>query len=242
MNKDELIVLKYLQLTHGTNIIFEPNGNKSPDFLLNSNIAIEVRRLNQHFFSKCKLEGLETLSYQLNGAINDVLVSFDTMFSGKSYWIFLRYKRPISDSIKRTKKLIYSTLLKFIKFENIALPHELIVNKSIILEIHESLPIEGRIFRFGGEDDQNAGGFVISTYIENIQHCIHEKSEKIKNEKHKFKLWHFYLVDHLNFGLDFQDIIEVKKIVTTLEEFDKLVLINIKGNLILEIDNQIYHD
>ncbi len=235
MNEDEQIVFNHFFLEHGSNVIFEPNGNVPPDFLLNSSIAIEVRRLNQNFISKGKSEGLETLSHQLYGAFNEVLVSFDTMFSGKSYWAFLEYKRPFADSIKNGKTLMQSALSQFINFDNVKLPYQININESIILEIHDSLPVEGRIFRPGGSDDHNAGGFVISTYIENIHHCIHEKSEKIKNEKYKYKLWHLYLVDHLNFGLDFQDIIEVKKLVANLEEFDKLVLVNREGKLIFEI-------
>lgn len=235
MNKDELIVFNYLQLTHGTNIVFEPNGNKSPDFLLNSNIAIEVRRLNQNFFSKDKSEGLETLTNQITGAIKEVLVSFDSLFLGKSYLVNFKYKRPFTSSIKKFKYDLKKTLSKIIVSNNFNTPNEIQINKSVLIEVTETSTIEGGLFRLGGQIDHNSGGFVISKYIENIHHCIHAKSEKIKSEKYRYKLWYLYLVDHLNLGLDFKDIIEVKRIVANLEEFDKLVLVNREGKLIFEI-------
>jgi hypothetical protein len=76
MNIDESIVFNFLQRNYGSNVVYEPDGSRPPDFLLNSKIAIEARRLNQQFFSKNKTEGLETLSYQIYGALNDVLLSF----------------------------------------------------------------------------------------------------------------------------------------------------------------------
>lgn len=239
MNKDEQIVFNYLLRKNGSDVIFEPNGNIPPDFLVDTSFAIEVRRLNQQFFSKGKSEGLETLSHQLFSAFKEVLVSFDTMYSGKSYWVYLRYKRPCKTSIKETKKLMRNSLLRFINLENVTFPHNIRINKRIFLEVCESLPIEGRIFRPGGRADHDAGGFVVSTYIENISHCIHEKSEKIKNVKIKHKFWQLFLVDHLNLGLDGNEIVEVKNLINNLEKFDKLVLVSLEGNLVFEMNNPI---
>ena len=45
-NEDEKIVYKYLQSLGYTDIIYEPDGNIPPDFLIDDTIAVEVRRLN----------------------------------------------------------------------------------------------------------------------------------------------------------------------------------------------------
>ena len=47
MNKDEELAKKYLVFEGFRNIKFEPDGNIPPDFLCDSNIAVEVRRLNK---------------------------------------------------------------------------------------------------------------------------------------------------------------------------------------------------
>lgn len=235
MNNDELIVFNYLLLNHGTNIKFEPNSNKSPDFLLNSNIAIEVRRLNQNFFFKGKVKGLETLSFQLNGAFNEVLSSFDNFYSGESYWVFLLYQRPLLISIKSAKNQMQTALSKFICDSNINFPYQIEINNNLILEINEAPPFEGRFFMPGVSDDNDAGGGVISTNIENIQYCIKEKSEKIKCERYKYDFWHLYLVDHLDWGLDSQEINEVKNFIKDPQAFDRIVIVNRDGKLIFEI-------
>ena len=60
MNPDEQIAYKYLQNKFGTErIIYEPNGNIPPDFLVPAGPAVEVRRLNRHDFSGAKPKGVE---------------------------------------------------------------------------------------------------------------------------------------------------------------------------------------
>ena len=43
-------------------IHYEPDGNIPPDFGLNADIGVEVRRLNENVFSGTKGEGLELLT------------------------------------------------------------------------------------------------------------------------------------------------------------------------------------
>ncbi len=58
MNKDEKRAKKFLK-RHYSNIQFEPIKNAPPDFLINNNIAVEVRRLNQNYFDGDNPKGLE---------------------------------------------------------------------------------------------------------------------------------------------------------------------------------------
>jgi hypothetical protein len=47
MKPEEISTNKYLKNLYGGNVVFEPDGNIPPDFLVNSVYAVEVRRLNQ---------------------------------------------------------------------------------------------------------------------------------------------------------------------------------------------------
>jgi len=47
---EEGIVKAYLEHWGYENIVYEPIKNETPDFLINNETAIEVRRLNQHYF------------------------------------------------------------------------------------------------------------------------------------------------------------------------------------------------
>jgi hypothetical protein len=48
MKRDEKKAREYLESLGFKQIIYEPDGNIPPDFLVESSIAIEVRCLNQH--------------------------------------------------------------------------------------------------------------------------------------------------------------------------------------------------
>jgi hypothetical protein len=49
MNREEKVAKTYLEKLGLGEVLFEPNGNVPPDFLINGRIAVEVRRLNQHY-------------------------------------------------------------------------------------------------------------------------------------------------------------------------------------------------
>jgi hypothetical protein len=59
MNREEKIAEAYLKSLGFKNVVFEPDGNIPPDFSMDGRIAVEVRRLNQHFFTKDEVRGLE---------------------------------------------------------------------------------------------------------------------------------------------------------------------------------------
>ena len=65
MNNDEKRVQEYLISKGFNNIIFEPDGNVPPDFVVNTNIAIEARRLNPIFNNGNINEPLDYLSHKL---------------------------------------------------------------------------------------------------------------------------------------------------------------------------------
>ena len=48
MNREELLAKNYLESLNLSSIIYEPDGNIPPDFLVDNHIAVEVTRLNEH--------------------------------------------------------------------------------------------------------------------------------------------------------------------------------------------------
>ncbi len=66
MNREESVVRQYLEHVGFQDIKYEPDGNIPPDFLVGGRVAVEVRRLNQHFNTEGKdAETLERLEYSL---------------------------------------------------------------------------------------------------------------------------------------------------------------------------------
>ncbi|GAA0763731.1 hypothetical protein [Psychroflexus lacisalsi] len=52
MKREEKNVLAYLKSIEYTDFIYEPSGNRTPDFSIDNDIAVEVRRLNQFHHKK----------------------------------------------------------------------------------------------------------------------------------------------------------------------------------------------
>jgi hypothetical protein len=231
MKPEEITTDKYLKKNYGENVVYEPDGNIPPDFLVNSKYAVEVRRLNQQFFNNNHTVGLEKLSFPLNNALEEVLTSYDSQYSGKSYWVSIYYERPITN-IPQVKSEMRIALNDFLQ-SDWTLPCTIRVNKNIELWIDSASLSGEHLFRIASEGDDDIGGEVISVYVQNIRYCIADKSVKISRYKSRYKEWWLYLVDYMELGLDQEDIQTVISTVSNLEEFSKVVIINYTGELLL---------
>ncbi len=237
MNTEEKIAESYLRALETGDVIFEPDGNIPPDFSINNCIGVEVRRLNQHFFDGNNPTGLEQLEISIWNIFIDVLRSFDKYFQGESYWVGIDFQRPLDSSMKKLKTQMKGALASFIK-EKPNLPYEIQVNEQVGFYIFHSEPQTDQLFREAGRSDMDAGGFVVSIYIENINHCISDKNRKIGHAFSKYEEWWLLLIDTMAGGLGKDEVFEVKKHVTKLGNFDTLLIIDRDGTLLLKVENK----
>ena len=79
----------------------------------------------------------------------------------------------------------------------------------------------------------DSGGALLSMYIENINHCIKEKSNKISQYQNRYNKWWLLLVDFMMWGLDENDISIVKPSISTLGLFDRLFIISFSNGKLL---------
>lgn len=233
MNNDEKAVNKFLKSIYGENVIFEPIPNSTPDFVINENIAIEVRRLNQNFKYKDNTEGLENLAFPLFAIFRNVLSSFDSFYKEKSYWVSIHYRRPIIINRQNIEKKMKIALQNFLSLHEPNLPFEIFVTENIYFSLAFSEPVSGRTFRPSGSLDFDAGGWLIPVYSENIKNCISEKSKKIQKNLNLFNHWWLLLVDHIGWGLDHNEIEEVFKLVGNTDYFEKVIIIDSNGENLL---------
>ena len=96
MNSEE-ITENYLKSLGYINVVFEPDGNIPPDFSIDDRIAVEVRRLNQNYFEGHEVKGLEEDRIPFINLLKSTLDEFDAQYKGSSYWISIRFKRPIKN-------------------------------------------------------------------------------------------------------------------------------------------------
>ncbi len=114
MNEDERIAHNYLISKGFDNITYEPNGeSRFPDFSINGEIAVEVRRLNLSYQKK----GLEDLLFSLRDKIDKMLSEIKSEDHDKSYFVSYHFKRPLSPNdtsivVKGMKDLLINFYLE----------------------------------------------------------------------------------------------------------------------------------
>lgn len=96
MNTDEKIAFRYLQSQGFNSIDFEPNGNSTPpDFVIEGNIAIEVRRMNKlNKIDYIRDIGLFTNLLELQN-IKSVIVDMQTIEKKKELMLKIKNKTLI---------------------------------------------------------------------------------------------------------------------------------------------------
>jgi len=208
-NDDEKLVHKILLQNNHCPVYYEPDGNIPPDFKIGDNIAVEVRGLNQNFFQKDQVSGLNNISIPLLDGFVEVLHTFGKQRDDYSFFVGICYKRPI-EGIHEIKKLMKQSLQNFLLLPNPTFPYVINITNKIELTIFKTYSTNKNLFRLAGSADANQGGFVISTYIENVRYCINEKSGKILDYLQRYDKWWLYLVDQLLLDPEDDEITKIK--------------------------------
>ncbi len=235
MDEQEKIVEKYLKAQGYKNIEHEPDGNIPPDFLLSKKIAIEVRRLNQNVvieddklkkMEEVKFKGLEEVRIPLYDSIIKILSEFDYQPIDKSYFVRLKFKRPLPD-FKIVKKKLKEMLSEFYdnpKNEKI----ELKIIENLTIKISPaSKPME-KFFNMGGILDLNRGGWVFSEMEKNLELCSNKKLKKVEKFREKYEIWWLALVDNIGYGLSEKEL-NIDPGVVKDHNWDKILIINPKN-------------
>jgi hypothetical protein len=97
IKKSDQWAYEYLVDRGFANIVYEPNGNVSPDFVVEGLIAVEARRLNQNKESANRLHGLEELWKPLQTTVTTVIESMGAPIAGSSWFVQYSFKRPLPE-------------------------------------------------------------------------------------------------------------------------------------------------
>src|SRR5579863_6147817 len=195
-------------------VVFEPDGNVPPDFLVEGRIAVEVRRLNQHWQAASgDLEPVERLSMPLLIRLKKLLDAFGPPTNRVSWRLTYSFERP--QLTRDWEPILRDKLQPFQKGEIQD------CEKIIGIDSHFSVRLVRRsepgdqTFIWGGGFDFNEGGWVIPDLEKNLTICIAEKSGKIAAYRNKYPEWWLLLVDYMMGG--------TTRTVHVEHEWDKVV-------------------
>lgn len=224
MNIDEEIAYEYLKSKGFKSITPEPDGNVTPDFSIHGKIAIEVRRLNENYFTDGKAIGHYEEYIKLWEFMTHFLSKYKNENLQKGYWISFGYERPIPE-FAELKKALKTNLDKIIKN-----PISNEANKimpSFTIRLYPKQTSESNSLQLAASHDDNGGGAVLQIYFSNIKHCIEEKANKIEKYRNKYSEWWLILVDRIIYRTaESKDMERIKNSIKLPRIWKKLVILN----------------
>lgn len=218
MKREEVIAFKYLK-SHGyKQVVYEPDGNVPPDFLVNNEIAIEVRRLNKHVNG----EPLEELKFKLIPRINGLLEEYNNVQFDKTDFIVVNYSRPLRPNKALMKKL--RTVLNE-KLSHLGESKEVQIDENLSIIFFPSEKKLDSAYVMGIHGDSDSFGFVVSDVYDNLKIIIKEKENKIDQYFFRYKKWWLLLIDYIGYGLNELEIQQLKDLGLECNKFEKVIFI-----------------
>lgn len=203
MKQEEKWVEEYLASQGIQDIVFEPDGKVSPDFLVSGEhgvIAIEVRRLNQYYETEPgKLEALETLAEPLLRRLDTLLKKLGPPESGVSWRVVCSFKRP--QLTKNWEVVVREKLKAFGSATAQGAGETIEIDGNFKLRLARRGKAGHFAFDLGGDSDHDAGGWFIPEQEKSLNFCVEEKTRKLEPHRSKYQEWWLILVDFLPGGL-----------------------------------------
>lgn len=204
MDDSEQLADQYLRQLGAGAVVFEPDGNVTPDFSLDGRIGVEVRRLNQNYIRPDgSREGIEELAIPLWQRLKRLLRSAGVSVDGESWFVGMDFRRPVGPW-KPLEAKIKSELTAFMQSEE-RLQKSIQVIPNFELEFFRASKDHGTFFLLGAISDGDSGGWVMGEVEKNLRLCIAEKESKIAPQRSKYSEWWLVLADHIDYSMETED-------------------------------------
>lgn len=225
MDDSEKAVENYLAYLGLERIVYEPDGNVPPDFLVNGRVAIEVRRLNQNEGTESGFRGLEEVAIPLQMRVRKLLASLGPPRSGSSWFVHYTVRRPVP-AWDVLRPAIRKHLIAFRDDRSGGRSTTITVADSVQIELIRASRAHATCFVSGGYSDDDSGGWVFEETRKNLRLCIDEKTLKIAHVRCKYPEWWLILVDRIGYGVDDCDRELFHKHLRIKHSWDKVILLS----------------
>lgn len=223
MKFEEQVGFEYLRMVGYLDVIYEPDGNIPPDFCVNRETGVEVRRLSQFHFSADGYKSLEEDRIKLIRLIKGILKEFDQESPGVSYWVIPKYRRPLGNlGLIRTE---LRAKLKEVLLGRMPTPREIAISRTVDIWVAKAALPDKQQFRVSFEVDMDSGGSVTEMYVTNIEQCINEKLGKVRPYWLRYNHWWLVLVD-LIVAVSGHDTEGIVDRIRKPPEFERVIIID----------------
>lgn len=225
MNPDEKIAKTYLESLGFSNIVYEPDGNIPPDFLVDGRIAVEVRRLNKQI-DKCsgKSEGLEQVFFSTVQRMEKLLLTLGPSLNGESWFVNINFARPLENW--RTLQLRIRQILVTFMRSDIRRKMSVEITEHFQIDIVPARTLYPSFFELGEVEDHDDAGWVIPEVMKSLGICIAEKNCKTASNRWKYPEWWLVLPDHIAYGLSHESQKKIREIPLPPHDWQKIILLH----------------
>jgi hypothetical protein len=224
MDFAEGVAEQFLRHAGFTDVVFEPDGNVTPDFLVDGTIAVEVRRLNQHEEREGKPRGLEETDRPLLDRVQKLLASFGPPNRRASWFVQYSYHRPIEQWTTLRPRL--AAWLGAFRDGLQDRGAEESFGSGFEMSLLRASDVHEHLYLLGGYSDHDAGGWVLDEMERNVRICIEEKSRKVAPVRHKYGTWWLVLIDQIGYGLSERDRESLREAALDKRGWDRVILVN----------------
>jgi len=223
MRREEELAQRYLVSLRLGQVIYEPEPNLPPDFLIDGTVAVEVRRLNQNEITESgDRRGLEETHIPFTMRFKKLLSSLGPPRNGMSWFVTYRIQRPLTPW-EGLRPMVKECLLTFL--EN-PLAEPIQVDDNLEIGFYTASNPHPTAFVLGGGSDGDSGGSVVHEMLKNLRLCVAEKTLRIAPHRYKYSTWWLLLVDYIGHGLgeyDQQMLIEHWDVE---HDWDKIIIVS----------------
>lgn len=225
MDNSEKLVAAYLAHVGHVDVVYEPDGNQPPDFLVDGRIAVEVRRLNQNKESETGTRGLEEDAFPLSQSVRKVLASMGPPTDAGSWFVTYSFQRPLPPWTEFERKL--REALTDLVARGVHHGATLTVSPGFSIRIYRAGEVHSTLFVFGGWIDNDTGGFVIGQIARNLTICVAEKTRKVARVRSKYPEWWLAVVDLIGWGtLDPSEQDQLRAVFEVKDPWDKIIIVS----------------
>ena len=199
-------------------IVFQPDGQIPPDWLVEHRVAVEVRRLNQHIESVAHQEAIETLAEPLERRMRDLLRSLGPPRDGVSWYVDYRFRRPQLtknwERIVRTRLLDIQTSPPDSETTAVLIDEHFGLTLTRAVGDHADCFVEAAVW-----DEDGDGGWVVPVLANNLEIVVAEKMAKTAPYRARYSEWWLILIDHIFGGGGYNN-------VSVPHDFERVIVIH----------------
>lgn len=225
MDETEAHATKLLAHLGHESVEFEPDGNVTPDFLVDERVAVEVRRLNQHFSHAGTIQGLESIQIPMWRNVKKLAETLGPPPAGETSWYYsVDFQRPIEPwrtLMPKIERAFRSFMSEPNRRDTTLHPAD-----NVKIDLMHSSSTFGTFFVMAGQIDFASGGWLLAELEQNLRHCIAEKTIKAAPFRSRYPEWWLVFVDQITYGLDEEDL-EVFREQTPIEhDWHRIILVS----------------